>query len=503
MAMVFTTALAQLLPDSRVTEDGAQLSQASTATFATTARCRAIVAPSSLEDVGALLRYCTRERLTLHVVSQGRNWGFGSRVPTRDVDILLDLSGMNRILAYDEEHGTVRCEPGVTFAQLAGHLRERGNRHFLGMIGGDPRASVVGNLLERGDVTGPCCERSELACGLEVVLADGAVVDLGYENVEGSRVAHLSKAGLGPGMQELFFQSNYGVVTKATLWLSRVPNHARSFRFRVREAEALSGVLSALRGLYQRRVLTTPVALWNDYKQVVTSGRHPWLICPVPPLGREALRACSNDYSAWCGFGGVYVDHPVIAAEIVAELSRSLTPALGEGAVESWEGEAHGEPGPLYGQPTTAGSASLYWRKRGPVPDALEPEADRCGVLWNAFLIPFAAAEATGLLARVDAMVLGHGFEPVLSVVSSNERCLRGFQSVLFDRDAPGADAAALQCHRDVFALLEAEGCSHSRLDVLTMESEGVTSKGQELQRRIKEALDPARVISPGRYAIP
>ena len=139
--------IAGLLRDSVLLDDPASISAFNMATFPARACSLYALRVGSVADLRAVLAHCTNRRWQVHVVSQGKNWGFGSRLPVADVELLLDLSPMDRILAYDARYGTVRVQPGVRFGQLCDYLRGKGSRHFLNVTGGDPGSSVLGNIL--------------------------------------------------------------------------------------------------------------------------------------------------------------------------------------------------------------------------------------------------------------------------------------------------------------------------------------------------------------------
>lgn len=511
--------IAGLLKDSVVVTDPARMRAINTATFPALARSRFAVRVGSVSDLSALLAHCTRRRFRVHVVSQGRNWGFGSRLPADDVELLLDLSPMDRILGYDARYGTVRVEPGVRFGQLCAYLREQGDRHFLNVTGGDPGSSVLGNILERGDGVGPYAERAEFCCAYDVVLPDGSLINGGGAS---SPLKGLLRHGAGPGFDEIFVQSNLGVVTAATLWLVAVPRHFRMFEFSLGSEHRLAPVLEHLRQLYVRRILAAPVTFWNDYKQVVGAIQYPFASQPAPPLDRAALRAISDNYSRWKAFGGVYVDHPsigrlvtdavykglygkirprgflsVLTAEKMRWFRRAERVLAGtrfspRALLDLWDGM------PLLGRTAADRARSVYWRKRTPPRLPIDPDSAGCGLLWHAFVLPFDGQLIEDVLAQVDALMLRHGFEPVTSFITLNDRYVRVFVQLIYDRDVPGEDERALCCHDAVFDWLQSRGFWHVRLDVLHMDR--IASGTAALQRRIKQALDPEGILSPGRY---
>src|SRR5579864_5758225 len=71
---------------------------AQTATFSTTQTVSAIIRPATRDELQECVRIANRFRVPVYPVSSGKNWGYGSRVPPGDANVLIDLSRMNRIL---------------------------------------------------------------------------------------------------------------------------------------------------------------------------------------------------------------------------------------------------------------------------------------------------------------------------------------------------------------------------------------------------------------------
>ena len=83
--------------------------------------------------------------------------------------------------------------------------------------------SVIGNTLDHGMTYLPYGVDMNMACGLEVVLADGSLLRTGMGAMPGNSSWHLYKRGLGPTLDQLFMQSNFGIVTKMGVWLMPEP----------------------------------------------------------------------------------------------------------------------------------------------------------------------------------------------------------------------------------------------------------------------------------------
>ena len=522
MNLWYKSELSTLLSDSEVLDNPIALAHANLATFQTTKRSQLIVKVGSVEDIAKLLQFSTKNELSIYVISRGKNWGFGSKVPVQDTEILLDLSSMNKILSYDQKYGVVRIEAGVTFLQLSTFLKENGNRHFLNIIGGDPNASVLGNVLERGDGIGPYCERADYISSPEVILANGKIINIGFGNIQHSKLADLDKHGLGPDFLGLFLQSNYGIVSKISVWLCRIPKHFRLLQVNIKKVDKLRELLINFKELYEKRILDTPISFWNDYKQAACTTQYPWRQKDMSrALDRSYLRTISNDYGAWSVFGGIYVDQfrigKLIEREIIrcfrqSDIKTSFFSVLSNQKINLFRFLAKfrikffdqlifdWEQSPLLGHTTNKSVRSLYWRKRRVIPDTIYPEVEFCGVLWNAFMIPFDGELVCRVLLEVEKIIFAYEFEPVISFVISNSRYVRVFQQLIFDRENLDEDKRAIECHQKLFDYLETSGFSHSRLDILSMDHQADIIKDDSIHIMIKEALDPKRVISPGRY---
>ena len=92
-----------------------------------------------------------------------------------------------------------------------------------------------------------------MQCGMEVVLADGSLLRTGMGAMAGNRAWHLYKRGLGPTLDQLFMQSNFGIVTKMGVWLMPYPEVYMPLWLRVWRDDDLGAVIDTLRDADARR----------------------------------------------------------------------------------------------------------------------------------------------------------------------------------------------------------------------------------------------------------
>ncbi|KAL2649538.1 hypothetical protein R1flu_017666 [Riccia fluitans] len=168
-----------------------------------------LLRPQTTQQVSEILQYCHAGRLA--VVPQGGNTGLvGGSVPVFD-EVILNLGAMNKILSFDEASGILVCEAGCILETLDNYLKSRGHTMPLDLgakgscqIGGNVSTNAGGlRLLRYGSLHGN-------VLGLEVVLADGTVLDL---------LGTLRKDNTGYDVKQIFIgaEGTLGVVTKVSV----------------------------------------------------------------------------------------------------------------------------------------------------------------------------------------------------------------------------------------------------------------------------------------------
>ena len=171
----------------------------------------AVVFAESAADVAALMRFASEHEIP--VTTRGAGVGYvGGCVPIRG-GIALSMMRMNRILGIHPEDGVAIVQPGVITHELQKAVRAIGWEYPP-----DPASlkecSIGGNIATNAG--GPRCLKygvtRSYVLGLEVVLADGRVMNIG---------GRLHKNKTGFDLIGLFTGSEgmLGIVTEATLRL--------------------------------------------------------------------------------------------------------------------------------------------------------------------------------------------------------------------------------------------------------------------------------------------
>lgn len=173
----------------------------------------AVVRARSVADVQALLRLASRDRVP--VVPRGAGTGLAGGAVGTAGSVVLDLSGMDRVLAIDVQDETAVVEPGIVTDALAAALEPHGlwwppdpASRAISSVGGNIATNAGGLLCAKYGVT------RESVLGLRVVLADGTLIRLGRGTVKGVTGYDLTSLLVGS-------EGTLGVVVEATLQLRR------------------------------------------------------------------------------------------------------------------------------------------------------------------------------------------------------------------------------------------------------------------------------------------
>ena len=509
-----------------VLTDPATLSAAGSATFATYNRVPAVIRPGNREEVRECVLVANEHRTPIYPVSTGKNWGYGSRVPAQDGCVLVELRRLDRITGYDEKLAYVTVEPGVTFRGLYDFLREKGSNLMLSVTGSTPDSSPVGNALERGAGSGPYADRAAHVCGLEVVLPTGEVIHTGFGRFGDAKTAKLHRWGVGPHLDGLFAQSNLGIVTEMTMWLAPIPDYFQSCFFGIDDDSRLEDLMDALQTLQLRGLFRAGLTVRNDFNVLVRMQQYPWAALqggtPMPPGLLERMRKgfwrdawWSSLWIGWAELHHASRDQGLAERKIIEEALGEKVDRLAfvdaEGAAFSrWEdGDRVAatkyfgrDDGSSLGVPGDENIRSAYWRKKTPAPDDMDPDRDRCGVMFCVPTVPFEGRHVLTALDIVNDALARYEFEPILIVGAISERVVYLNVDITYDREVEGEDERALQCHDAMLGRLIEAGYIPYRLGIESVRLLPEPDDTGGLLDTLKRTLDPNNILAPGRYAL-
>jgi (+)-pinoresinol hydroxylase len=258
----------------------------------------AAVAPSTLEQVQAIVRVANQYRVPIYPISTGRNLAYGGSAPVYSGSVVLDLKRLNRVLEVNERNAFALVEPGVSYFDLYNHITQAGIDLWIDPP--DPGwGSVIGNALDGGGgwTASPFRDHFGAHCGMEVVLASGEVVRTGMGALPDSKSWQHNRWGFGPWVDGLFRQGNMGVVTKMGFHLMPRPEAMQSATIQVSTPEDVVPLLDTLNRLENQHVVNGSTQLFGSARTPATApGAAAWTII-APIYGPEKVVRAQMEYS--------------------------------------------------------------------------------------------------------------------------------------------------------------------------------------------------------------
>ena len=490
----------------------------------------AVLRPASLEEIQQIVQIAGAHQVPLYPISTGDNWGYGSALPARDHNVIVDLGRMNRIVEVNTELAYAVVEPGVTQRGLYEHLQQHRIPLALSPTGAGPGRSILGNTLERGFSIGPNGDHFLAQCGMEVVLATGEILRTGFGHYPDAKATYVYKWGVGPYLDGLFTQSNFGIVTRIGVWLMPAPERFEACYIGCNSEKQLGPLIDAVRDLLFAAVFRGPVNLLHRDRVLTMLERYPWEeMAGQTPLSESVAQrlAARRKVGLWNGVGAICGSKAQVAAakqtikqalkgkvdrltflsddrlELLRRFPRVFSVLLKLNVPELLK-TLQSSYGLLKGVPTEMALSLAYWRNRRPPPPEsdLNPARDNCGLMWFAPVIPITREDVFAFRRIVEPILARYGFEAPLTFTALNERCFDCTLPLLYDKDDLNEVRKAQECYQELVENCREHGYVAYRLGLQAMEAE--TARDDvfwEVVKKLKGALDPQGILSPGRYA--
>ena len=198
------------------------------------ARPLGVAKPSSTADIQAVIRWAARSGTPIVPVSSAEGPRRRGDTICKTEALILDLSGMNRIIHVDAQDALAIVEPGVTFNQLDDALAPKGLRAFRPLFARRSK-SVIAAFLEREPMTVPGLhwDSSDPLAAMECVFGSGDLFRTGGAALPGSLEQNIERGNrplLGVGPMNTDFgrvlqgaQGALGVVSWASVYCQRNP----------------------------------------------------------------------------------------------------------------------------------------------------------------------------------------------------------------------------------------------------------------------------------------
>ena len=417
----------------------------------------AVAVPQDRAQVEAAMQWAALNRVTVFPRGGGTKLMLGN--PPDRIGLVLDLSRLNRVIDYQPGDMTVTVEAGITIAELQRELAVA--RQFAPIESPLPEQATIGGALAAASVGamahayGP---PRDWLIGIGVINADGAATKAGgrvVKNVTGYDLNKLYTGSLG----------TLGIIVEATLKVSPIQPEQGML---VASFGSMADAVAAGRAL-----LNLPAGPMSYLAVTGGLARHLLAVASLDAPGAASLTQAMGEAMAGLGLC-FFAGRPIAVRRRVDETSAELKAA---GAISV----THAPAGPAVAARQWV--ADVGWQPGFTPTLSLKLSAPRR-------VIPALAAACLriGLLESPSEVMADPGFGTVRVFFwgdSDDAGILETIAETRLIARRHGAAAIVESCHPSIKA----------QIDVW-----GDAPDGMELMRRIKEQLDPHRLLNPGRF---
>ncbi|UPJ60497.1 FAD-binding oxidoreductase [Bradyrhizobium sp. 192] len=195
-----------------------------------------VLRPGSTAEVSEICKLASAHRIAL--VPQGGNTGLVGGQTPHNGEVVVSLRRLDKIREVDSASNTMTCEAGVVL-QIAQAKASDVDRLFPLSLGAEGSCTIGGNLSTNAGGTAALAYgvAREMALGLEVVLADGRVLNT---------LSKLKKDNTGYNLHNLFIgaEGTLGIITAATLKLFPKPRAIETAYVGLKSPEAALKLLA-------------------------------------------------------------------------------------------------------------------------------------------------------------------------------------------------------------------------------------------------------------------
>ena len=227
-----------------------------------------VARPASLEQLQDALKRANKAKTPVYLRGAGSMYAGG--VNPHAQGLVIDMTGLDRIIDIDVDRGLVIAEPGVRFGALLKALKPYGLTIGVVPLTG-PTATLGGAASSHALGTGSVRFQSfaDEVVGLEAVLADGNVVRTGSAILP--QAGYFARHAFGPDLAGLFLgaDATLGVISKLALWLHPLPEAKQTICLGYETVEAGAACLTEL----QNRELLRDVWYSSIYDTMAIQGR--------------------------------------------------------------------------------------------------------------------------------------------------------------------------------------------------------------------------------------
>ncbi|MFT6497794.1 MAG: FAD/FMN-containing dehydrogenase, partial [Alphaproteobacteria bacterium] len=273
-----------------------------------------VIKPSSVLEISHLLKIANENNIS--VVPQGGNTGLvGGQVPyDKGNEVILSLSRLNKLREIDISTNSMTIEAGMTLDKVQ-KLADENDRFFPLSLGSEGSCQIGGNLATNAGGTAVIeyGNTRELTLGLEVVLADGKILN---------GLKSLRKDNTGYDLKNLFIGSEgtLGIITAATMKLFPKPKNIISTFVSLKDLDSSVNLLNFLRKETMNKItsfelmpkigiklvqkhkpnIKIPLKALNDWSALIEFSSNDTLDSAREDLESTLFKAINEDYITDC-----------------------------------------------------------------------------------------------------------------------------------------------------------------------------------------------------------
>jgi len=275
-----------------------------------------VLRPGSTAEVSEICKLASAHRIAL--VPQGGNTGLVGGQTPHNGEVVVSMRRLDKIRDVDASSNTMTCEAGVVL-QVAQQRARDVDRLFPLSLAAEGSCTIGGNLSTNAGGTAALAYgvAREMALGLEVVLADGRILNL---------LSKLKKDNTGYDLRNLFIgaEGTLGIITAATLKLFPKPRAIETAYVGLKSPAQALKLLSISQneaaGSLTSFELLADIAVDFSIRHGIDirdplQSKHPWYVLMELSSSRDDARAALESILAQGMEQGI-VDDAVIAANL-------------------------------------------------------------------------------------------------------------------------------------------------------------------------------------------
>jgi 4-cresol dehydrogenase (hydroxylating) len=362
--------------------------------------------------------------------------------------------------------------------------------------------SLIGNACDHGLGYTKYGDHAQAICGMEVVLPDGEIIRTGMGALEQTETWNIYQNGYGPNPEQIFIQSNFGIITQAGFWVMPEPEYYLNGQISIAEDEDFPGFVDALRPLMVDGTIQNFPSCFGAPAILQLGGKRKDYWQGEGPIPLEIIETVRRKVGAgaWNLRFALYGREGQVD-ESFAHIRKTLDGVLGVTVT--------GQKYLTADLPQTELDQSASVQAGIPEMSMLESVkfwSDNGGHVGFSSVLPLAGKDVKATMELVQEACREFGLDYTSTFYIGSRFIVHVFLS-FFDRDDDEQTRRVYRMCRETVQKAAALGYGEYRAHLSNMDVvSGVYSFNDDAQRRfnerLKDALDPKGILMPGRSGI-